>query len=51
MLVHAQPKLGKVSNAVKADLERALKDAKDAIEGAALEEEIEADKIDLTLPA
>lgn len=45
-----QPKLGKVSNVVKASLEETLRSAKEAISNAAIEEEMEKDKIDVTLP-
>lgn len=45
-----QPKLGKVSNVVKASLEETLRSAKEAISNAAINEEMEKDKIDVTLP-
>lgn len=45
-----QPKLGKVSNVVKATLEETLRSAKAALENAAMEEEMEKEKIDVTLP-
>ena len=48
--VVAQPKLGKVSNVVKAKLEETLRTAKATLEGASIEKEMEAEKIDVTLP-
>ncbi|CBJ30142.1 phenylalanyl-tRNA synthetase [Ectocarpus siliculosus] len=45
-----KPKLGKVSNVVKASLEETLKSSKDALENAAVEAEMEKDKVDVTLP-
>lgn len=45
-----QPKLGKVSNVVKAKLEETLRSAKAALENAEIEKEMEKDKIDVTLP-
>ncbi|CAB1096277.1 unnamed protein product [Ectocarpus sp. CCAP 1310/34] len=45
-----KPKLGKVSNVVKASLEETLKSSKAALENAAVEAEMEKDKVDLTLP-
>lgn len=45
-----QPKLGKVSNAVKAELEEALRSAKTALEKATVEKQIEDEKLDVTLP-
>ncbi|CAM9774144.1 unnamed protein product, partial [Discosporangium mesarthrocarpum] len=45
-----KPKLGKVSNAVKAELEETLQDAKAEVQRKQLEKEIEEDSIDVTLP-
>lgn len=45
-----QPKLGKVSNVVKASMEDTLRTAKASLENAAIEKEMEKDKIDVTLP-
>lgn len=45
-----QPKLGKVSNEVKAELEKALRDRKDAVEDGIMQKQIEDDWIDVTLP-
>ena len=47
---YQQPKLGKVSNAVKAELEEALRSAKTALEKATVEKQIEDEKLDVTLP-
>ena len=46
----AQPKLGKVSNVVKAKLEETLRTAKSALEGDAIAKEMENEKVDVTLP-
>lgn len=45
-----QPKLGKVSNVVKAELEETLRSAKTALEEMAVQKEIEADELDVTMP-
>lgn len=45
-----QPKLGKVSNAVKAELEETLRATKATLNADAMEKEIEEGKIDVTLP-
>lgn len=45
-----QPKLGKVSNVVKASLEETLRSAKEALSNAEIEAEMEKDTIDITLP-
>lgn len=50
MSASRQPKLGKVSNTVKAELEEALRATKAALETRALEQEIEEDKLDVTMP-
>lgn len=50
LLLLLQPKLGKVSNVVKAALEETLKSSKAALENAAIEAEMEKDKVDVTLP-
>lgn len=49
-LLLLQPKLGKVSNVVKASLEETLRNAKSDMENAEINKEIEADKVDVTLP-
>ena len=46
----AQPKLGKVSNVVKAKLEETLRTAKAGLEGDAIAKEMETEKVDVTLP-
>lgn len=45
-----QPKLGKVSNVVKAELEDTLRATKAALNEDAMQKEIEEDRIDVTLP-
>lgn len=45
-----KPKLGKVSNVVKAKLEETLRNAKSALEGDAIAKEMETEKVDVTLP-